>query len=529
MHSGLEVLLRQAQEWLYAFRRIHDTNADDMAIIEALFSGVYETAAKPMPNIRAIEDDAVLAALDDLAKATAHGIELDQQEQLAMQAPVAIAQPAGSSAVAGGEQVIEISFEGWDIGVGKVATPPPAAVEPASVSLNDQLKASLGVDWANVKQPEPVKADEAFDAVDLSLMQVDTSQQTAVAMADKAAGMDDYLREELAAQVEAMVRAYARRRLRPLLEQFEVLEVEREGEWKLGEALLPEDLVIDGEVCGVEQVPTPIIFMSRLDALLLERQTGYLYLQSYKTTGQWDRRREADAQVDMQGLSEAVDVENRLGGAWQFLNDIREMKETLALATAQNEKFTWDRITKSENLVMGLVNSRTMEWLRHVPEPPKVLGVRYEYLLKGPRRQDKKDLTPAGFARYVADTPLIRAYKQDGITFDDRRWCHSYDWFEITGKSRRLDYRSWAKAPVWKFMPIADWIDKLDKGEVQPDCYDEHGNALDILAEQFVTPIHVFRNEDDMRDMLEQLEAQETQMAEDVAAVQARGRLRCDA
>ena len=37
-----------------------------------------------------------------------------------------------------------------------------------------------------------------------------------------------YLMAEQSALVEGMVRAYARRRLRPLLEEFEVLEVERE-------------------------------------------------------------------------------------------------------------------------------------------------------------------------------------------------------------------------------------------------------------------------------------------------------------
>src|SRR2546421_10327456 len=46
---------------------------------------------------------------------------------------------------------------------------------------------------------------------------------------------DQYLYEEQSALVEGLVRAYARRRLRPLLEQYEVLEVEREGSWLLSE------------------------------------------------------------------------------------------------------------------------------------------------------------------------------------------------------------------------------------------------------------------------------------------------------
>jgi hypothetical protein len=301
---------------------------------------------------------------------------------------------------------------------------------------------------------------------------------------------DRYLREELAALVEGMVRAYARRRWRPLLEQFEVLEVEREGEWKLGEHRPDPDYNFD------RSESFDLHFLSRHDALLLERSTGYLYLQSYKTTGSWDRRKEMDAQIDMQGLSEGVDVERRFAEAWE-----------------RNKQLGWSADSRQQELV----SERVAEWLSTLPEPPTILGVRYEYLLKGSRKKDKND--PELPNRYVQDTPLIRAYKQDGVTVDDRRWATSYDWYDASGKSRRLDYRSWQKAAVWKIMPIADWIDMLDKGEVQPDALDQDGNPLDVLAEQFVTPLTVYRNQDDFYDMVEGLEAQEVQIAKDVAEV----------
>jgi rubrerythrin len=152
---------------------------------------------------------------------------------------------------------------------------------------------------------------------------------------------DRYLRAEQAALVEGLVRAYSRRRLRPLLEQFEVLEVEREGQWKLSEwdkrptkseyvcpkcgytyqsdeyslgggpAYCPNDraeLVYHPyDIGGYE-----LWFMSRPDALLRERQSNELYLLSYKTTGAWDTRKARDIEHDMQGLSEGVEVERRL-------------------------------------------------------------------------------------------------------------------------------------------------------------------------------------------------------------------------
>ena len=154
--------------------------------------------------------------------------------------------------------------------------------------------------------------------------------------------------------------------------------------------------------------------MSRHDGLLRDRQSDQLYLLSYKTTGSWDRRRAADAQTDMQGLSEAVDVENRLGEAWELLMDEQH----------EPAKLEW-RAAK----IADLANPATAVWLANQPEPPRILGVRYEYLLKGSRRQDDKDPDQPG--RYVFDSSLVRAYRQDGITADDRRWGTHYNWWRV--------------------------------------------------------------------------------------------------
>jgi hypothetical protein len=206
----------------------------------------------------------------------------------------------------------------------------------------------------------------------------------------------------------------------------------------------------------------------------------------------------------MQGLSESVDVDNRLLDAWHGIREI-----------TSHPKPNMDE----ERYVGSLAAVNVRNFLRTLPEPPRVLGVRYEYLLKGPRRADKKDPQMPG--RYVSDTPLVRAWMQEGITGGDRRWGHSYDYYDITGKGKRLDYRSWRKVPVWRHMTIAQWIDRLDQGFVQSEAYDEQGHPVDVLAEQFIQPIHVYRNDDDLRDMLEQLEAKEVGIAIDVAAVKA--------
>src|SRR5271170_4793630 len=100
--------------------------------------------------------------------------------------------------------------------------------------------------------------------------------------------------------------------------------------------------------------------MSRHDALLRERSTNFLYLLSFKTAGQWDRRKEQEAQIDMQGLSEAVDVDNRLAAAWNYIH------------TGCQPTEAWN--------INEIVDEHVRKWLCDQPQPPRVLGVRYEYL-----------------------------------------------------------------------------------------------------------------------------------------------------
>ncbi len=455
VHAGLATLLRESQAALdFAMAGVAGT----------LEQGLVSLFHRPGP-IRMIEDSAVAAALAEMAEATAHGVQLDDQETLDI---------AGQTATADGVAGASGALPGGDT--------------PIQIDFSD----AFATDVTSAPATSAVLTDAALATIE-------------IANTRRAQGLDDYLLAELSALVEGMVRAYARRRLRPLLEQFEVLEVEREGEWKLGEAEIPvyEPGAV-GAITGIRATRTQQInFMSRHDALLLDRQTDQLYLLSYKTTGTWDRRREADAQTDMQGLSEAIDVENRMAEAWRLIQ--QELQDG---GTSPRRA----RIT-------DLVSADVDQWLANQPEPPRILGVRYEYLLKGSRRKDDKDPDQAG--RYVQDSPLVRAYRQDGITADDRRWATHYNWWDEFGKKSTINYRSWQKSAVWRYMTPAQWIDLLDSGQVQPGACTEAGEPMDTLAEQFIVPITVYRNEDSLRDLLEQIEAQEIQVAIDVAAVQA--------
>lgn len=539
VHAGLEVLLRMGQNHINVTNYDLSGNPFDLdGKIDYFFN--VKQGSYQLTDARLIEDEAVKVALSDLSAATQHGIELDENEKMDMKARPGEdgsgevgaggadrGRAAGSAGASVAESAIVIDFGEWDAATGKFTDSPQSgtvavATNPVheevlgveggmGLSLRTNPLYSAPIDWSTPIYTPTHTQQSLSDEVmaDTRLAEID------VANAAAATGMDDYLKEELAAQVEGMVRAYARRRLRPLLEKFEVLEVEREGEWKLAQIDEPTGICH----CGLEDMDhtagrvqhefrdnpdsTEIYFMSRPDALLLDRQTSQIYLQSYKTTGSWDRRKEAEAQIDMQGLTESVDVDNRLAQAWELIMDERD-----DLPSRPERK----------KRIADLVESRVEEWLLSLPEPPRILGVRYEYLIKGPRRQDSKDPIMPG--RYVADTPLIRAYMQEGITGDDRKWAANYQTFTPEGKQKNLDYRSWRKQAVWKFMTIAQWVDKLDRGEVQPEACDKRGMPIDILAEQFIQPIHVYRNEDDLRDMLEQLEAQEVRVAQNVSRVE---------
>ncbi len=461
VHQGMEVLLRDGQAALDMLA------GDDLAAkLDNLF---VELRGGTQTVARGIEDRAVAAALAHLtAEMGEAGVELDAEE-----------------AAAQARQQVDMS-----------------GLAGSTISEVVSQDSPIVIDFSDLAPPTdnsfvvstPESVEPGFFAKEYAAQPPRQSDS-------------DYLREELAALTEGMVRAWARRRWRPLLEQFEVLEVEREGEWKVAEwSDGNESWNGAANDWNNDATSYELHFLSRHDALLRERATDYLYLQSYKTTGSWDRRKELDAQVDVQGLSEAVDVERRLGEAWELLQK------------TSMDDFDAD----STRLRVLLDNERIQHWLSTLPAPPTILGVRYEYLLKGSRKQDKK----AGSVtegRWVQDSILCRAYKQEGITADDRRWAWTWEWYENDGrggrKSRKLPWQSWQKAPVWHYMSMAEWIDRLDRFEIQEGAEGEMGEPLDALAQQFVPVLIAYRNQDDARDWLEQLEAQEVGVARAVEEV----------
>lgn len=414
--------------------------------------------------------------------------------------------------------------------------------------------------WLEIEEKAVAAALADFAQYE-SAIDVDTgeiaSRATLPADAPALSEMDEYLYREQCALVEAMVRAYARRRLRSLLEQFEVLEVEREGEWLLSS--WQDDGVYVFVKCSVacsqwdgsgfdSNHPYPhkcpgcgaptiqddnareLWFMSRPDALLRERESSQLYLLSFKTTAAWDIRKARDAEHDMQGMSEGIEIERRLAQWWEW---VKQSPDSVA------------HYISGANIKRDTIMPSMVSFLNSCDAPPRILAVRYEFLLKGERWKDKELSARFGCEMRSQKSHLIRAYEAvsvpmrgaAGYNIGDRCW--SYDYIRDDGRDSSLAWQNFKSRPVWETGTVKAWIDALDtaaetmSGEdstvgMEPRLlgYKCDAQAVGVTREHpldaaFVSPITVYRSEDELRDLVEQIEAVERRVAEGAAAVHA--------
>lgn len=397
-----------------------------------------------------------------------------------------------------------------------------------------QYQSKIAVDASEAVAMQPTAQAEAFaqqvmaQARELGMDTAAIGQlgsDPAVAQSE----FDRYLWAEQSALVEGLVRAYSRRRLRPLLEQFEVLEVEREGEWKLGEwtrlndpvAVLTND---KGLISYKEDVE--LWFMSRPDALLRERQTNELYLLSYKTTAQWDVRKARDSEHDMQGLSEGVEVERRLAHWWGLLN----------------------HPTTSPSARLESAPQAMTDFLKSCPAPPRIHAIRYEFLLKGERWKDRELSARLGIEcrsqkshlvyRYVATSTPKTGKNTDSFRVGDVCWAWEFTRPEDQQASK-LYAGNWRPRAVWEDGSIRDWIDRLDRSEVLMSGedstiglaprqlgYRSDAQAMGVTEQHpldavFIPPVVVYRSDDQLRDWVEQVEHSEREVAGHVMEVMA--------
>jgi hypothetical protein len=133
---------------------------------------------------------------------------------------------------------------------------------------------------------------------------------------------------EQKALIEGLIRVYEKIQLPKLLQEYEVLEVEKEIEFPLydgfkvciyckGTGKEQDDLsTYNCDKCngtGKQERDESITLMSKPDAILRDKSTGGLVVYSLKTASTWTETNEKQAKYDAQGISELIATEYLLG------------------------------------------------------------------------------------------------------------------------------------------------------------------------------------------------------------------------
>jgi hypothetical protein len=279
-----------------------------------------------------------------------------------------------------------------------------------------------------------------------------------------------YVVWEQAALIEALIRAYAYSVLPKVSERFYVIEVEKEEQ----------------EVIHTTSRHS-LVWQTRHDALLMEKDTWDLYVMSEKTTKEWDKRKEDSALVDMQGMSESFTVERRLEEWYKALLGVK--------ATTPGE-IDWSSIAELLNIPDWFIKRFNAGF------QPMIQGVRMQYALKGRRTQ-----YPEGSGRYTYSNPLIRPWRKSEDLGGSRgmQYATRFETDNGSGGKSRLG-RGWTRVNIWEDgqMGVKEWIELLANETTFPST--PPGFALE---NQFVLPEEYFRNPDDIARWKRQIAYQE--------------------
>lgn len=292
-----------------------------------------------------------------------------------------------------------------------------------------------------------------------------------------------YIGMEQGALIEGLVWAYWHRQLPNLLKEFRVLEVEQEDLLPLLQVKWNGEDLVEHSVAGPEDIGVntgQIIWQGKADGLLQSRRDeNALYALSFKTAGKWDKRKEEAGNHDMQGISECIVLENRLGR--------------------------------------------------------KITGVKMEFLRKGERKATKKG------APKIQYSPLIRGYvkvakgggggQSDqivGMSVDeivalesdqpDKEYYWRWQWDDPDrpDKVKRLNYHTAKPYQPWAEgnMGVEAWVDLLAANKVMP-------THMDFFEEAFILPLPYYRHQGEMDSWKTSITEQERVVARDEALINA--------
>lgn len=268
-----------------------------------------------------------------------------------------------------------------------------------------------------------------------------------------------YVILETGALIEGLIRSFALYRLPSLLNEYDILEVEKEDIYNINESS---------------------IFLGKADGLFKRKSDNKLVVLSIKTDSYLTENTIRDNTHDMQGISEIVIIKDRLN----FLYDLLKTRNHLELGYDDN-KLNYDKDWIINEDVYNYMQDCYSKNLKNI----EINLVQYEHLIKGGRRQD-----PAKSGIYKRQSPLLHPYKlNSGIDFKSK--IFNPDEFMITFGQGRPP-KNWEKIDIWKIMPVKQWIDMLNTSQVQPEI----GN---ILKDIIYTSDLIFRSNEEQEEWVE--------------------------
>lgn len=257
----------------------------------------------------------------------------------------------------------------------------------------------------------------------------------------------DWKTREARALVEGLVMVAGYRLIPNLVERFEVVEVETERRFELGRLRRLQYWEPEIKSSSAVLVAVPIIFESRADALLREKETGDLYVHSWKTSADYGKLEEDGFRRDAQGITEAIAIEK----------------------TGQGER---------------------------------VMGVQMAFLLKG-RKYEHKQI-PGMKIHY---SPITRAFRKfaHGILpgQDLSEWAWSWDVPKVNQKTGQTYIgnlgKDWEAVATFEAYSggVRKWVTDLLAGKWQREAGDPFAGSLAM-------PEPWFRAEEEVEDWLEQ-------------------------
>jgi len=257
---------------------------------------------------------------------------------------------------------------------------------------------------------------------------------------------------------EGLIRGFAIKKLPGILEEYEILEVEKEEVF--------------------EDFSDLVTFLAKADGLFLRKSDNKLVILSIKTASQYLDVTERDILHDMQGVSEWVCVKDRIVKNWK---KYKEIKNNQTHYIELEDELPSGELELIENY----------HWFEKFNSCPEIYAVQYEYLIKGQRKQD-----PYGSGIYKQNSFLVHSYKMESLmTLSGGNFSTSSDDYKWKSKGSGRLPKGWSKIDIWNDVGIKNWIEMLATGKIQS----EEG---DPFEEILITPPLVLRLPEELEEWL---------------------------